>query len=95
MLAQHGQALALALGVGSPVGLPGLVLAPLSLPSLLCIQARKPGLMDSWYREEICFVIVFSFFNAGKALPKLETWGPSEPWPLCFPTVSEPAAQHL
>ena len=66
MLAQHGQALALALGVGSPVGLPGLVLAPLSLPSLLCIQARKPGLMDSWYREEICFVIVFSFLMLAK-----------------------------
>lgn len=59
VLAQHGQALALALGVGSPVGLPGLVLAPLSLPSLHCIQTHKAGLMDSWYREEICFALVF------------------------------------
>ena len=66
MLAQYGQALALALGVESPVGLPGLVLAPLSLPSLLCIQAHKPGLMDSWYREEICFVLVFFFLMLAK-----------------------------
>ena len=47
------------LGGGSPVGLPGLVLAPLSLPSLCCIQTHKAGLMDSWYREEICFALVF------------------------------------
>ena len=48
VLAQHGQALALALGVGSPVGLPGLVLAPLSLPPYfnpIISCDTKPGVM--------------------------------------------------
>lgn len=60
VLAQHGQALALALGVGSPVGLPGLVLAPLSLPSRLCIQTHKAGLMDSGIGKR--FVLFLCFF---------------------------------
>lgn len=81
-------------GVSSGATRPGPSSTQPSKSALHSEQAHKPGLMDSWYREEICFVLVF-FFNAGKALPKLETWGPSEPWPLCFPTVSEPAAQHL
>lgn len=59
--------LALALGVESPVGLPGLVPSSLSLPSLLPeIQAHKPGLMDSWYRGRDLFCSCFFFLMLAK-----------------------------
>ena len=54
-------------GVSSGATRPGPSSTQPSKSALHSEQAHKPGLMDSWYREEICFVLVF-FFNAGYPL---------------------------
>ena len=78
MLAQHGQALALALKRASQDAWS----APLTFPASSALWLTRLAGKDSWHREER---VVF-FFKAGKVLPKLETRSLSESRSHCvFP----------
>ena len=90
MLAQHWQALVLASGGLPSVATHAWLSAPLPLLSLLCIQAHKAGLTNSWHREEKGFFKILAKRCQNLSLGSIRTM-----CPLCFPTMPEPVAHHL